>query len=47
LQLSLGAAEADTGLEIPELEFAIPSVGDHSMMQYIRLLTEIRDQEGR
>ena len=47
LQLSLGAAESDTGLESPELEFALPSVGDHSMLQYIRLLTEIRDQESR
>ncbi|MCP4363949.1 MAG: lipase family protein [Planctomycetes bacterium] len=44
LQLSLGAADVDPSQESPELEFALPSIRDHSIRQYIRLLTEIRDQ---
>ncbi|XCN73749.1 MAG: lipase family protein [Candidatus Electrothrix aestuarii] len=47
LQLSLGAADVDPDQDSPELEFALPSVSDHAISEYIRLLTEIRDQSVR
>ncbi len=44
LQVSLGAASPDSQLESVNFESALPSVQDHAIAEYIRLLTDIRDK---
>lgn len=44
LQVALGAASPDSQLESVNLESTLPSVQDHAISEYIRLLTDIRDK---
>ncbi len=46
LQMSLGAGETGLEPDSPELEGFFPSIKDHAISEYIRLLTEIRDLPG-